>query len=145
MNESEVQALATAWAERYQRQFSTDASGVIQEQNINWPAWEQLHSLTHAQPLDALRVVIAVARSTDNEWVLENLGAGPLEDLIHYHGNAVIEHIEREAKENPSFVDALTCVWESGPEEIWSRVQAVVEQAEHNKPLKGRRGKSHAL
>jgi hypothetical protein len=67
--------------------------------------------------------------------VLENLGAGPLEDLIEYHGADVIEEIEREAPDNESLVTALSCVWESGPEEIWWRVRAVVERETHNKRL----------
>ena len=53
------------------------------------------------------------------------LAAGPLEDLLSYHGPAFIERVEREAALNPQFASLLGGVWQfEMADEIWARVQA---------------------
>lgn len=39
------------------------------------------------------------------------VGAGPLEDLVHAHGDELIDEIERLARQVPSFRRALASVW----------------------------------
>ncbi len=39
------------------------------------------------------------------------VGAGPLEDLIWMHGDALAGTIERLARQSPSFATALSNVW----------------------------------
>jgi hypothetical protein len=51
------------------------------------------------------------------------LAAGPLEDLIEYHGPEVIDRIELEARRNPNFRRLLGGVWQSSTPEVWARVE----------------------
>ncbi|GAA4361675.1 hypothetical protein GCM10023145_38770 [Angustibacter luteus] len=41
----------------------------------------------------------------------ETVGAGPLEDLLHEHGDSVVDAIELNARQSPSFARALSHAW----------------------------------
>jgi hypothetical protein len=89
-----------------------------------WWAVEQLMLPTEGeQAEDCWRVILDVLSREPPEKVLAILAAGPLEDLIHYHGPLFIDRIEREARMDPAFRDLLRGVWEGGPPEVWARVQ----------------------
>ena len=56
----------------------------------------------------------------------ENLSAGPLEDLLVYHGHEVIDRVESEARSNPKFASLLGGVWKNAmADDIWRRIQGV--------------------
>lgn len=57
------------------------------------------------------------------------LAAGPLENLVHYHGARLIDAIEREAEENERFRFLLSGIWGEShvKPEIWWRIQKAVE------------------
>ncbi|HKI70335.1 MAG TPA: hypothetical protein VKA67_12140, partial [Verrucomicrobiae bacterium] len=51
------------------------------------------------------------------------LAAGPLETLLAWHGDSVIEKMVQEAERNPRFAHLLGGVWRHEmPREIWDRV-----------------------
>ncbi len=54
------------------------------------------------------------------------LAAGPLEDLLSYHGPAFIDRVEALARVNPKFASLLGGVWKFQMlDEIWDRVRQV--------------------
>jgi hypothetical protein len=56
------------------------------------------------------------------------LSAGPLEDLLVYHGDTVIDRVEAAAKANPTFAFLLGGVWRNAiSQEVWDRICAVRE------------------
>jgi len=56
---------------------------------------------------------------------MENLSAGPLEDLLAMHGPAIIDRVEAEAARDPTFAKLLGGVWQNRmTDEVWARVQA---------------------
>lgn len=69
-----------------------------------------------------LRGIIA---ATDDQQRLCNVGAGPLEDLVHYHGAAFIDRIERAARNDTNFRVALSCVW-AWESPVRPRIEAVL-------------------
>lgn len=69
--------------------------------------WDAILNILHREPSDKVKGILA---------------AGPLEDLIEYHGPEYIEAIEEEARKNPDFRHLLGGVWESSTQEVWSRV-----------------------
>lgn len=85
-------------------------------------AISQLNDL-NADPEDVWRVILHVLPHCTSEKVLDILAAGPLEDLIDYHGEAMIDRIERKAVSNPVFKRLLCGVWPSSSKEIWARVE----------------------
>ena len=51
------------------------------------------------------------------------LAAGPLENLLAYHGPQFIDRVETHARRNPKFAFVLCGVWQSlMSDEIWARV-----------------------
>lgn len=86
------------------------------------PAISELNDLD-ADPEDVWRVILHVLSHCPSENVLAILAAGPLEDLIEYHGEAMIDRIEQESVSNPGFKQLLCGVWPSSSKEIWARVE----------------------
>jgi hypothetical protein len=78
---------------------------------------------------DCWSAILEVLSRNPPQSVLDVLAAGPLEDLISYHGDAFIDRIELMARQEPAFRLLLRGVWESGPPELWARVQ--LAQAYH--------------
>lgn len=57
---------------------------------------------------------------------LGEVAAGPLEELLSFHGSEFIERIEAEARVNPKFAHVLGGVWKyQMTDDIWARVQQV--------------------
>ena len=69
------------------------------------------------------KVINLIIKKTSEQSVIGSLAAGPLEDLIQYHGNRFIDRIETEARKNALFRHLLGGVWKSEPPEIWSRIE----------------------
>jgi hypothetical protein len=77
-------------------------------------------------PEHAWQAILAVVADSRTEPFLGNLAAGPMEDLLSYHGDAFIDRVEVQAKKDPKFSYMLGGVWQfQMTEKIWNRVQAV--------------------
>ncbi|MFG1927735.1 DUF6869 domain-containing protein [Cryptosporangium sp. NPDC048952] len=78
------------------------------------PTWTFLwHACADVQP-GVVTVVIALAKAAaDDRQLLSEIGAGPLEDLIRHAGNnhELLDEIERAARQEPAFRDALASMW----------------------------------
>jgi hypothetical protein len=114
----------------YIKRFAADSPsslslGKDEDEPTFW-AYSELADLVHKKPSEAFDVVLGILASTDDENVLNNLAAGPLEELIQFHGPSVIESIEREAFRNPKFIALLQGVWKAGSEEIWRRIETLM-------------------
>jgi hypothetical protein len=95
----------------------------MHEDDPDWWAVNALMDLGHNDPPRALDIVFIISRDSDNEWVLENLGAGPLEELIG-DDPALLDRIEREIGSNPRLRLALRAVWQGEmSDDIWARLQ----------------------
>jgi hypothetical protein len=95
MNADERQVLATSWL-TMQR---------------NWWALEALHRQLKEQPQDAWLTLLCVIDMAEDPEMLETIGAGPLEDLLRSHAEAVIASVELEAVNNSKLRIALGHVW----------------------------------
>lgn len=94
-------------------------------------ACEGFYELVQNDPEAAWACIIEVCRLTDNEKVLSNLAAGPLEDLLTYHGSKFIDRVETKARQMPAFTYTVKGVWKNAMEpEIWERVRAI--QVKHS-------------
>lgn len=116
----EDEELIEAWVRRYELmdkigKKSEEAKGL-------WWAYEKLDGICRNTPEHTLKLINKILASTQNEFVLANLAAGPLEDLIGRHEEKVIDEVETLARQNPKFRSLLQGVWQCGSKEIWSRV-----------------------
>lgn len=64
------------------------------------------------------------AENTEAKQVVGRIAAGPLEDLLGYHGEDFIDRVEEEVRCDLRMRWALNIVWQfSMSDDLWSRVQ----------------------
>ena len=75
-------------------------------------AVEELSDLERrAAPSETWEVIVELVASAPDDWVLANIAAGPLEDLIRKYPYFAIDLIETHAKRNIKFRRCQTGVW----------------------------------
>ena len=94
------------------------------EDALAW-AWEAVNvSGFHAQQRK-LKQVLGLLAAAPDDWQVGLLAAGPLEELMRYHGAAVIDEVATEARQNLRLRQALAGSWlEPGP--MAERVVAIL-------------------
>jgi hypothetical protein len=86
--------------------------------------WEIVDDLVRNNPTSAWNCIIIIANKTENDVVISNLAAGPLEDLISLHGKDYIDLIEKEAQKSDRFRWALVGVWKNASDDaVWARIE----------------------
>jgi hypothetical protein len=99
------------------------ADGSVEYEEL-FPVFDVVYNMVRKRPEEALVFILEVLRNDDSSVIAENLSAGPLEDLLVYHGATLIDRIEQEAKRNRKFAWLLGGVWQNAmPESVWLRVQ----------------------
>lgn len=73
--------------------------------------WEAARDRIETGGLDALELVLALVDTAPDAAGVASVGAGPLEDLVHEHGTALVADIERLARQHAGFRQALGSVW----------------------------------
>lgn len=76
-------------------------------------SWERLYEFANHDPDHAWEIIRKLTRQAPTKFILCNIGAGCLEDLLGYHGDYVIDRVEKEARTNKQFKLALSCVWQN--------------------------------
>ena len=93
---------------------------LLEEGNSRWWA---VNRFWEAGPEDCWSAILATLSREPPAKVLGILAAGPLEDLVEYHGPRFIERIEAEARRSPAFRDLLSGVWKNSTPLIWARIE----------------------
>jgi hypothetical protein len=83
----------------------------------------ELDDLACREPDTAWGLILAILERDQSSRVVGMLAAGPLEDLIEYHGPQFIDRIELRARQDPAFRHLLGGVWESSSPQVWARVE----------------------
>jgi Family of unknown function (DUF6869) len=114
------QETADAWI----RMTKAGSGSQVYEDNF-W-AFEALYDLVSKDPEEAWPMILQILRLDQSPSVMENLSAGPLEDLLAKHGPAIIDRVEAEAARDRAFATLLGGVWQNRmTDEVWARVQAI--------------------
>lgn len=88
-------------------------------------AWadDKLTELARRQPLAAWSCILDIYGEAENPRVVGDLSAGPLEELLVFHGGAIIHRLEQEAKRDPRFLILLDGIWQNAiDDDTWARV-----------------------
>jgi hypothetical protein len=59
----------------------------------------------------AIELVVALIETAPDDAGIAYVGAGPLEDLVHEHGGSLVDDLDRVARQNPAFGQAMRSVW----------------------------------
>jgi hypothetical protein len=65
----------------------------------------------HTGGIDAIHLIVALIETAPDDAGIASVGAGPLEDLVHEHGDVLIDDLDRLARQNPTFNQAMSSVW----------------------------------
>jgi hypothetical protein len=77
----------------------------------NWWAYVEVREQIAQKPSAAWLTILALVTKADTPELLEDIGAGPLEDFLKLHGESFIEQLEHEAGTSKNLRDALGHVW----------------------------------
>jgi hypothetical protein len=81
-----------------------DAWVVLQQ---HWWAYGQLVRVCEFHPRRAWSILMLLATRAKTKELVEDLGAGPLQDFVRHHGPAFVGRLEQQAIANPRFRKAL--------------------------------------
>lgn len=120
MTVAEIQALARAW-------IAHEMAGRNSAARERWLwASDRLSELPFEAPEQCWEVIQEIFRLEKSDLILSNLAAGPIEELLSYHGDALIDRIESLARSDPQFSRTLGNVWQNRiPDHVWKRVRQV--------------------
>jgi hypothetical protein len=94
------------------------------EYNSLFWSFEQTYDLVREDPMEALKLILAIWSLDRSLPTRQSLSHGPLEELLCFHGEYIIPHIEKQAKADPSFATLLGGVGQNTmPDSIWNRLQ----------------------
>jgi len=94
------------------------------EYNSLFWSFEQTYDLVRKDPTEALKLILTIWSLDRSLPTRQSLSRGPLEELLCFHGEYIIPHIERQAKADPSFATLLGGVGQNTmPDSIWNRLQ----------------------
>lgn len=94
--------------------------------SFSYWAFSRLDELVRSDPEVAWNVIGVIYQLDSTDQILANLAAGPVEDLLVYHGDRFIDRVETLAKSDAIFRKLLGAVWQNEiPESVWKRVRAV--------------------
>jgi hypothetical protein len=114
---NKIEKLASAWIRRYENKSETDTQ---------W-AYDKLDDLCRKSPIEALAVIFKIFEKTNCEEVLDNLAAGPLEDVLANFGNEVINDISEYTAHYPKFCDVLSGIWSGRiSDEVLDQIESIL-------------------
>lgn len=125
-NRDRLSKLADGWIEYSKATIIGRKRSTEEEerwQSLSW-AGDAFWRLISRRPQVALEVIVEIMNRIDNEDVLGNLAASPLEDLLSENKPEITEAVESLAANDPKFRTLLKSVWRLGMnDETWTRVK----------------------
>lgn len=103
------QELVRAWIQNCRDAIAHGSRSEIADRTF-W-AYVELEKLCSADPKAALRLILAILASGPEVRVLENLAAGPLEDLLRRNGERILAEVQVAAASSPAFRELIGGVW----------------------------------
>lgn len=93
------------------------------EKELNSWVNDALYSAMQCDADYALSIVEAIHEQDATQSRIEAFAAGPVEDLLVYHGQEVIDRVIARASKDPAFARVLGGVWKRDMEDsVWDLV-----------------------
>jgi hypothetical protein len=116
--------ISGSWIENCQRAIAFGSESP--EAASTFWAYETLDRICRDDPERALEIILLAAGLTTDQRILDNLAAGPLEDLLVRNGPVIISRIEELAAANGLLRTLIQGVWtERMKSDIQARIQRV--------------------
>jgi hypothetical protein len=120
VTDGERNRLARAWIT-----LQTTPQHAPEYNSLFW-AFRQSYDLAREEPMEAWQLILTIWSLDQSIPTKQSLSAGLIEELLCYHGESMIQHIERQAKADRSFATLLGGVWQNTmTDDVWNRLQDV--------------------
>jgi hypothetical protein len=120
VTDHERNRLARAWIT-----LQTTPQHAPEYNSLFW-AFRQSYDLAREEPMEAWQLILTIWSLDQSIPTKQSLSAGLIEELLCYHGESMIQHIERQAKADRSFATLLGGVWQNTmTDDVWNRLQDV--------------------
>jgi hypothetical protein len=117
MDPQERDRLLSAWVA-----FWRAPEGSPDHDAVAW-AFEAFYDVSNDSPQLCLDLAEEVLNYEIDDELLSVLAAGPVEEVLAVHGEAIIGAVEAKAASNPKFRHLLGGVWKNAmSDEVWARV-----------------------
>lgn len=97
--------LASSWI--FAQKRGVDNTGYAEH---SW-AVDEVINFAADEPDNLWEIILEILEIDDSEEIIKAVGAGPLEDLMVYHGERFIDVIEKQAAKSIAFKTAMQNVW----------------------------------
>jgi hypothetical protein len=95
----------------------------------NFWAEGDMWKLKEIHPEMCWEAIVAIIRTDSSDFILGNLAAGPVEELLARHGPRLIERITSDSKRNQQIPKMLKSVWRNDiDQETWSKIAQLAGQ-----------------
>lgn len=126
---SQISIYAQAYIERYEKMVMDDENGRYLKNDTNIWIDDVMFDLVEHAPEKAFLVIDKVLLQTDNETVLCNLAAGPLESLLMGYGEEIMSQVEYRVKNSRKFRDLFSWMYPVTSEELWEKIVGLVMES----------------
>jgi hypothetical protein len=110
--------LARAWIA-----LQTTPQNAPEYNSLFW-SFKQSYDLVRENPIEAWNLILTIWSIDQSPATKQSLSAGLIEELLCYHGECMIQHIERQAKADRSFATLLGSVSQNTmTNDVWNRLQ----------------------
>lgn len=82
--------------------------------HIKFYIWEEVYEITHSDFARGYELILSILKQTEDELVLANLAAGPIEDLLSNFANDGLARLTKDVKKNGKLKRTLQGVWQGG-------------------------------
>jgi len=97
--------LASSWI--FAQKRGVDNTGYEEH---SW-AVDEIINFAADEPDNLWEIILEILEIDNSEEIIKAVGAGPLEDLMVYHGERFIDVIEKQAAKSIAFKTAMQNVW----------------------------------
>jgi hypothetical protein len=111
----EIRELAEAWITKSGAWSSDD---------------DALYQILHSEPDRALAAIFAAMQLTEDQKVLGQLAAGPLENFLGIHGKQYLAVFHALALEYRRLREVLDGVWQGAmPKDVWHQIETLKQKS----------------
>jgi len=131
MDQSQIDNLARTWMANIAELIRQKTGNPNVIPNI---PMHDLDVMVYEDPENAWLVIDSARRMTQDDRMLANIAAGPLENLLSKHGEQFIDRVEALAKADEHFAYLMTGVWERNKmsESLVARIKAIANLAKRH-------------
>lgn len=113
------------WIDAFIEIYRDEHTNLSPDHPLWWAAERSMFLLPGVDHDTMWEFVLGVLARKPSPHVLSCLAAGPLEEMLAYHGAVFIDRVEVAARQDPAFRHLLAGVWRNAtPEDLWRRVEA---------------------